>query len=657
MNFIKNAAKYCIKKIFQKKKIRKLGICIPFYNGYDTIEKCLQSIFNGHHEFLKIDVIIVNDNTDQNAIHFLNKLSEKYQFRLYHNKQNIGLSQNWQKAIELTDADIVTLLHDDDYYSVGCLKRIFSEFSRDKKTIFVAVNAWVEENCDLKGRDKRPFNAKWQNDTKLNASLFIKKLFSGFAAAPSHVFLRKKALDKIDLKYKSQYKWCPELSLYFRLAKSNPHNNFIFIKERLLTRISSSNQFSKTNAHLRIEDYLTFLEEFKGFNDSDSEACFGSCRNLIFKLVKDIFIKIFNRDIEVMKMQIDLFNKFSKDSRLFHLIESTHSNREDFLNIISNLDRIPPNAPVFDFLTILDFLSNLSHGYRLRLRMAIDSNAIRVSQKLNPNKVINLDKNYYQNRNFIISSKYFNEPVIICGFHHSGTRLLAEILELIGVFQVTTSKTHEWAYFQWLNMGIIPDWNNADKIHNFTLDSSFPNCDLESLALRLSNEGYLGNSPWGFKDPRNTIALSYWLKSFPNSIVINIIRNPCDVLGTLPESYSQFSPLKRMPQEELEFWIPVYNAYCERIKYDLKLTKRCVTVKFENLCSEPVYTMQHIIDTVNLDCSVSENDIRQLKISSKKTSAHVDWLKTGKINEKQLDKIKKHACNYDTFAPPQKKHN
>jgi len=58
--------------------------------------------------------------------------------------------------------------------------------------------------------------------------------------------------------------------------------------------------------------------------------------------------------------------------------------------------------------------------------------------------------------------------------------------------------------------------------------------------------GYLWNSSefksseaWGWKDPRNTFTLDFWLKIFPNARIISIRRNGVDVASSLYQRYKK----------------------------------------------------------------------------------------------------------------------
>ncbi len=59
---------------------------------------------------------------------------------------------------------------------------------------------------------------------------------------------------------------------------------------------------------------------------------------------------------------------------------------------------------------------------------------------------------------------------------------------------------------------------------------------------------------WGFKDPRTLLTFSFWLDTFPDSILIGTIRNPIDVAESLARRSDQFNI-----DDGLQLWLD-YNS-------------------------------------------------------------------------------------------------
>jgi len=145
-------------------------------------------------------------------------------------------------------------------------------------------------------------------------------------------------------------------------------------------------------------------------------------------------------------------------------------------------------------------------------------------------------------------------PIIILGMHRTGTSMLTRMLERLGLFcGVQKQGDHEAVFFLRLN-----DWalSQAGSRWDYprTIDSLLENPEVRALTLehlrfsmtsprRLS---YLGlwktlrypsigelDTPWAWKDPRNTFTLPLWLELFPEARLVHAHRHGVDVAASL----------------------------------------------------------------------------------------------------------------------------
>ena len=136
-------------------------------------------------------------------------------------------------------------------------------------------------------------------------------------------------------------------------------------------------------------------------------------------------------------------------------------------------------------------------------------------------------------------------PYIIIGMHRSGTSFLSRALHQNGVFMGhKQSPNAEARYFQKRNIELMVSngytWDlpaipknytavnhsNSELLFNFFgIHQNF------DLLKELWQKGTPKN--WGFKDPRNTFTLPYWLRLFPDARIIHIYRNGMDVAISL----------------------------------------------------------------------------------------------------------------------------
>jgi hypothetical protein len=146
------------------------------------------------------------------------------------------------------------------------------------------------------------------------------------------------------------------------------------------------------------------------------------------------------------------------------------------------------------------------------------------------------------------------DPVIFIGMHRSGTSMLGRLLEELGMFfGARKDENNEALFFQDLNEWLLGQcgarwdtpaafkeyfWRNDEVIKWTELYIrnllASPRC-IQFLGARRFVSGGIGSldTPWGWKDPRNTFTLPVWLRIFPNARVVSIERNGVDVAQSL----------------------------------------------------------------------------------------------------------------------------
>jgi hypothetical protein len=129
-------------------------------------------------------------------------------------------------------------------------------------------------------------------------------------------------------------------------------------------------------------------------------------------------------------------------------------------------------------------------------------------------------------------------PLIVIGMHRSGTSLVSEILEALGVYMGCGVDGHREApEFVRLNEELLyragAAWHHVDPFLEHLNHSGFRT----SAALRLAaathgqlRTSYLAGAPtevhaWGWKDPRNSLTLPLWLRLFPYARVLHVARD------------------------------------------------------------------------------------------------------------------------------------
>jgi hypothetical protein len=149
-------------------------------------------------------------------------------------------------------------------------------------------------------------------------------------------------------------------------------------------------------------------------------------------------------------------------------------------------------------------------------------------------------------------------PIVVIGMHRSGTRLLVDVLDALGVFMGADRQADaESVTFMAINEGILHQcgafWSEPMSAYLMLAEPAavahIAAGAHEALAAQLDT--YAGPSRWhlaahgaalppfGWKDPRNTFTLPVWKQVFPNLRAIHIVRHGVDVAASLARRHAE----------------------------------------------------------------------------------------------------------------------
>lgn len=145
-------------------------------------------------------------------------------------------------------------------------------------------------------------------------------------------------------------------------------------------------------------------------------------------------------------------------------------------------------------------------------------------------------------------------PVIIVGMHRSGTTMLTQMLEGLGLFVGVKKEVNHEALFFWDINNWIFDLccSRPEMPHNLRYLNPAAKAvieqDLAWFTQSFRRYSYLGSDkffkykdirdldiPWGWKDPKNTFTIDLWKSLFPDAKVLHIYRNPIDSVSSFIE--------------------------------------------------------------------------------------------------------------------------
>lgn len=155
-------------------------------------------------------------------------------------------------------------------------------------------------------------------------------------------------------------------------------------------------------------------------------------------------------------------------------------------------------------------------------------------------------------------------PVLVVGMHRSGTSLVAGMLATLGVYMDplfapafeqplaapgTVARRNGYAEavaFRLLNESLLgragANWKQVTPFLQHRDRPSFASVSLlkmQAATYTTLQRNYLqprDNAPisaWGWKDPRTSLLLPYWLRLFPQARILHVRRNPEAVIDSL----------------------------------------------------------------------------------------------------------------------------
>lgn len=105
----------------------KLTICIPVYNGQDTIVRAVKSAVEQSYD--NYDVVISNNcSTDKTLELIKNNFSDEigsHKIQLHNRDENYGVLNNFRYVVNESDGEYVLILGADDYISNTCLEVLY----------------------------------------------------------------------------------------------------------------------------------------------------------------------------------------------------------------------------------------------------------------------------------------------------------------------------------------------------------------------------------------------------------------------------------------------------------------------------------------------------------------------------------------------------
>lgn len=178
----------------------KVSIIIPMYNAEKYVRKCIENIINQTIGFEEIEVIIIDDCSNDNSIKIAKEYEEKYKnIKVIKTDKNTGIAGR-ARNIGMQDAKGKYLMFSDadDFFELNACEILYN-FAEDKSADFVTANY---QNTD---EDGTPWSAPIFDKNKygifkLDSKDYINSFFVLNSSVCNKIFKRE-FVEKYNIKF------------------------------------------------------------------------------------------------------------------------------------------------------------------------------------------------------------------------------------------------------------------------------------------------------------------------------------------------------------------------------------------------------------------------------------------------------------------------
>ena len=251
----------------------KIAIIIPIHNTEKYLEKCLDNIINQTIGIENLQVIMVDDHSNDKSFEIMKKYSSNFEnfLSIYINDEDTGAGVARNKGLEIAKGKYIMFCDSDDFYELNSCELMFSEIEK-QNTDFVTFNY---RNADEDGECwKEPvFDIGAYDNMKLNIMDYDKSLYLMNSSVCNKIFNREFLLNnKIHFFYDGK----PAEDAYFsmhaflvsNINKGASYNKNIVYNYRLRNKTQSSLSNNLTSEFFLSsnEAYKEIFRLFKNFN-------------------------------------------------------------------------------------------------------------------------------------------------------------------------------------------------------------------------------------------------------------------------------------------------------------------------------------------------------------------------------------------------------
>ena len=123
-----------------------ISVIVPVHNGEANLRECLDSLVNQTLGIENIEVILVDDFSQDKSIEIIKEYSSNYpSIKLIRHTTNLGCGPSRNTGLKYANGEYITFMDCDDYISLNAYERALEIFEKDDE-IDLVIYKWEEVN-------------------------------------------------------------------------------------------------------------------------------------------------------------------------------------------------------------------------------------------------------------------------------------------------------------------------------------------------------------------------------------------------------------------------------------------------------------------------------------------------------------------------------
>lgn len=280
----------------------KVSIALATYNGSKYLREQLDSIYN--QTYTNIEVIVIDDCSNDNTIEILDFYKIKYNLKYFINSYKLGVIDNFFKAITLCDGDLIALADQDDFWlqkKIENAVNIINQEDLEIPLVYASRLEFVDENLFHLGYSYMPDSLSFDKALVQNYLTGCTMVFNKKAKDIIISYLPKKTLMHdwwiyIVISAFGKILIDKTITIKYRQHSNNitgGSSNFLEKMKRKIVRFNPSNKAFRVSdqAQIFFDTYYNLL------SDKQKKILFEfiESKKSIFKRIKLLFNSKFKR--------------------------------------------------------------------------------------------------------------------------------------------------------------------------------------------------------------------------------------------------------------------------------------------------------------------------------------------------------------------------